>query len=469
MSTTPVPHDSQLPDVASLPLPPGPRGDTFLGSTLDFKESPLEFAVYAQKAYGDVVRFRVGPSTWYLVSDPALIMELMVDRAQEFRKPAVARRLWEKFLGNGVLTTEGEVWRRQTRLIRPAFKAGRIAAYGETMVAYTERLMADWAEGEQVDIGEAMVSLTLEVVAKTLFDADVRHGSAKVGEAMRVLNVEMLNHIYFPVPLPTWWPSAGNRRKMKAIRDIEDIVRSVISERRSGGEDKGDLLSMLVFSEDESGDRLDDKEIRDQAMTLFFAGHETTAHALTWAWLLLARHPAVTTRLQADIDAVTQGEPLTLAHLKQLPYLSAVVDESMRILPSVWVFMKEPVETTHLGGYRIPKGGQIMISPYVVQHDARWFPSPETFDPDRFSKERAKQIPRGAYVPFSGGSRICAGRNFALMEMRLILGTLVQRLTPEVPDDYVPVKEAVLSMQPKNGMPATVRFRSRSTLQEDGA
>lgn len=449
------------PLVHTLEPPPGPRGDTLLGSALDFKESPLHYACYLQKAYGDVARFRMGPSSWVLVSDPALVWEMMVDRATEFQKPAVARRLWEKFLGDGLLTTEGEVWRRQNRLIRPAFRKGRIAAYADTMVAYTERMMADWTEGASLDLGEEMVTLTLEIVAKTLFDADVREGAAKVGEAMKVLNVEMLNHIYMPVPLPRWWPSKANKRKMKAIADIESIVRDVMQERRAGGEDKGDLLSMLVFSQDDAGDGLSDREIRDQAMTLFFAGHETTAHALTWAWYLLARHPAVTARLQADIDRVTQGAPLTVATLKELPYLAQVADECMRILPSVWVFMKEPVETTHLGRYRIDKGTQIMISPYVLQHDARWFPSPETFDPDRFSPERVKSIPKGAYVPFSGGSRICAGRNFALMEMRLILGTLVQRLTPEVPVDLVPEKEAVLSMQPKDGLPATIRFRPR--------
>jgi len=445
--------------VQSLPLPPGPRGDILLGSALDFKESPLHYACYLQKAYGDVVRFRMGPSVWALVSDPKLVWDMMVHRAHEFRKPAVARRLWEKFLGDGLLTTEGPEWRRQNRLIRPAFRKGRIQAYGDTMVAYTERMMADWTDGETLDLGEAMVSLTLEVVAKTLFDADVRAGAATVGEAMKVLNVEMLNHIYMPVPLPRWWPSAANKRKMKAISDIENIVRDVMNDRRRGGVDRGDLLSMLVFSTDESGDSLSDKEIRDQAMTLFFAGHETTAHALTWAWFLMARNPEVTRRVQADIDRVTGGKPLTVAMLKQLPYLAQVADECMRMLPSVWVFMKEPVQTTQLGDYRIEKGTQIMISPYVLQHDARWFPSPETFDPDRFSAERMKQIPKGAYVPFSGGSRICAGRNFALMEMRLILGTMLQRMTPTVPEDHIPTKEAVLSMQPKDGLPATIRFR----------
>jgi cytochrome P450 len=194
-------------------------------------------------------------------------------------------------------------------------------------------------------------------------------------------------------------------------------------------------------------------------MTLFFAGHETTAHAMTWAWYLLAKYPKVTARLQREIDAVTGGGRLTVEHLKAIPYLDWVVSEGMRILPSVWVFMKEPTQDTTLRGVRIPKGAPILISPYVLQHDARWFPSPETFDPERFSPERVGSIPKGAYVPFSGGSRTCLGRGFAMMEAQLIIGTLAQRLQPTVPVDYVPTKQAVLSLQPEGGLPIDVVLR----------
>lgn len=451
--------EDELQEAGAARVAPGPRGDLLLGSSLDLKQSPLEYVCYLQRAYGDVVRFRIGPSHWYLVSHPDDIWDILVKKAGSFQKPRIARRLWEKFLGDGILTAEGEDWQRLHRLMRPAFHRQRIEAYGEVTVAYTRRLLEGWTEGQELEVDDTMVGLTLEIVAKTLFDADVREDAQRVGLAMHVLNEAMLEHIYSPLPVPRWWPSQTNKRKLKAIGDIEALVAGFIAERRATGLDKGDLLSMLVFARTEEDEPLSDREVRDQAMTLFFAGHETTAHALSWAWYLLARHPEVTARLQADLDRVTGGGPLTVAHLRELPYLDMAIKESLRILPSVWVFMKEPVEDVVIGGYKVPKGAQIMISAYAVQHDARWFPSPETFDPERFSPERAKQIPNGAYVPFNAGQRVCIGKAFAMMELRLIVGTLLQRLTPAIPAGHVARKQAVMSMQPEGGLPGIVRFR----------
>ena len=442
-------------------IAPGPRGDTLLGSTLDFKDRPLHFLQYLHQAYGDVVRFRVGAQQWYLIAHPDHIWDMMTRRADVFLKPRIAKRLWDKFLGDGLLTTEGETWKRLHKLVRPSFHRHRIASYGEIMVDYTHRMLDEWEEGQRVDMDQAMVSLTLEIVAKTLFDADVRHGADTVAQAMHVLNREMLEHIHMPVPVPRWWPSERNERKLKAIDDIESIVRGVIDDRRKTKEDRGDLLSMLVLSEDADGERLTDREVRDQAMTLFFAGHETTAHAMTWAWYLFATAPRVVERLQADIDRVTGGNRLAIEHLGDLPYLEMAVKEAMRIRPAVWVYMKEPSEDVEIGGYHIPKGSPIMISPFVTQHDPRWFPSPQTFDPDRFSEERATCIPNGAYVPFSGGSRVCLGKSFAMMEARLILGTMLQLLHPRIPEGHRPIMHAALSMQPEGGLPAEISFRER--------
>jgi len=443
----------------ALKTPPGPRGNLLLGSTLQFKEQPLRYICKVAEEYGDVSRFRVGPSYWYLITHPEDIQDAMTKRADIFLKPRIAKRLWEKFLGDGLLTTEGHVWKRQHKLVLPAFHRHRITAYGEIMVDYTHRMLDDWPAGERLDLDAQMVTLTLEIVAKTLFDTDVRHGAEAVGSAMEVLNKEMLEHIYMPIPVPKWWPSKRNKRKLSAIEDIEAIVRNITAERRAAGEDRGDLLSMLLMSEDETGDKLTDTEVRDQIMTLFFAGHETTAHAMTWAWYTLSQHPEVTARIQADIDQITGGDRLTVAHLRELPYLDQVVNEAMRFLPSVWVFIKEPKEDVEVRGFRIPKGAPVLISPYVTHHDARWYPEPMRFDPDRFSKERIKEIPGGAYFPFSGGQRICIGKSFALMEMRLILGTMLQRMQPSVPEDYTMEWKAELSLHPDGPLPIDVISR----------
>jgi cytochrome P450 len=446
---------------------PGPRGDFFLGSTLDFKDRPLRFIRYVANAYGDVSRFRVGPSYWYLLTHPEDIRDAMTTRSHIFLKPNIAKRLWKKFLGDGLLTTEGETWRRQHGLVLPAFHRQRIEAYGDVMVAYTHRMVDQWEEGADLDLDAEFVSLTLEIVAKTLFDADVRAGAAAVGEAMNILNKEMLEHIHQPLPVPKWWPSARNRRKLSAIKTIEDIVWGLIHERRESGEDKGDLLSMLLLSKDANGESLTDVEIRDQAMTIFFAGHETTAHAMSWAWYLLSQHPQIVARLQADIDRVSGGERLTTGHLRELPYLEQMVNEAMRFLPSVWLFIKQPTEDVIYRGFRIPKGATVLFSPYVTHHDPRWFPSPETFDPDRFSKERVKQIPQGAYIPFSGGQRICIGKSFALMEMRLILGSMLQRLNPCVDSDYHLAWKAELSLHPEGPLPIRVISRKKKEASPD--
>ena len=444
----------------SAPPPPGPRGGLLLGSTLDFKQQPLHYLEYVHRAYGDVARFRVGPSWWYLVAHPEHIWDIMTRRSDVFLKPQLARRLWDKFLGHGLLTTEGDTWKRQHRLVLPALHRRRISAYGETMVRYTDAMVDLWADGESLDFDEAMVKLTLAIVAKALFDADVSDGAEQVGAAMHVLQQEMLEHIHMPIPVPRWWPSARNRRKLRAVEDMEDVVRGVIEARRSAGEDRGDLLSMLLLARDEAGESLTDKEIRDQSMTLFFAGHETTAHAMTWMWFLLARNPAVTARLVEDIDEVTRGQALSLAHLGQLPFLEQTVKEAMRLLPSVWVYMKEPTEDVEVGGYLIPKGSPVLISPWVTHRDPRWFPSPQTFDPDRFAPERQKTLPHGAYIPFSGGQRICIGKSFAMMEAQLVMGRLLQRVRPEVPAEHQPRMKSELSNHPEGGLPVVVRLRT---------
>jgi len=446
---------------SAVDLPPGPRGQLLLGSTMPFKDSPLRYIQMLHEEYGDVVRFQIGVQHWNLIVNPADIWDICVKRQANFTKPHLVGRLWSQFLGNGLLSSDGEFWKRQHKMIRPGFHRERIHAYGETMVSYTHRMIDGWEDGEAREMSAEMMALTLEVVAKTLFDADVREDASTVGEAMTILNQVMLEHIHFPVPVPKWWPSASNKRKVKAVEDIESIILRIIGERRGEGVDRGDLLSMLVFARDDDGEGMTPTQLRDEAMTLFFAGHETTAMALSWMWYLMATERTHQEKLREEVDRVLGDRPAEVGDLKEMPYLDLVVKESMRILPAVWTFMRAPREDEVVGGYRIPKGEVLLISPYVTHHDARFFVDPDVFRPERFVREEAETFAPGAYIPFAVGQRMCIGKSFAEMEARLILATMVQRLDIQVTPGFKAELEPVLSLHPKGGLPGVVKVRKR--------
>jgi len=439
---------------------PGPKNPFGVTTTLNFVKQPLDFVLKGAREYGDIFKFRMGFDNWYVLCSAEFIHEATVLQAARFHKPKIARRLWKHFLGDGILTAEEGDWKRQHQLMQPGFHKKRIDAYGEVMVDYAERMVDTWAHGGVRDMPEDMSSITLGIVAKTLFDMDVNDDiTATVGDAMRTLNQTMTEHINMPLPVPKWWPSKTNKRKFNAIGNVEEILRRVIAERREEGKDRGDLLSMLVFARDEAGEGMSDKELRDQSMTLFFAGHETTAMALVWMTYLLSQHPDVVVRLRQEIHAAAGSRSLRVDDLPQLPYLEMVVKESMRILPSVWSFMKEPIEDVRMGDYVIPKGSMVFISPYVTQHDPRYFPDPEVFRPERFTRENEKKLPKGAYVPFSAGSRVCIGKAFAMMEAKLILGTLVRAVDFVLPEGHEVTFLPQLSLHPKGGLPMKILKR----------
>lgn len=452
--------------------PPGSRGHLLWGDTVRFGKDQLGFLEQLKRTFGDVARFRFLFADWVVVSDPELIYEITVSRAASFNKAKINSKIFEFFLGNGVLSSDGEYWKRQHKLMLPGFHRKRIDAYGEVMARYTRELCASWQPGQTRDFRDDMTELTLRIVAKTLFDADVQTDASAFGSAMKVINDVLVEHVHFPVRLPRWVPFERNRRKFRAIDDIERVVLGVVDERRKSGADRGDLLSMLIQARDESGAGMSDKELRDESMTLFFAGHETTAHALTWMWYLLCKHPEVEARVVAELDEVLAGRDPTVADLDRLPYLEQVVKESMRLLPSVWSFVREPTSDVQLGEYRVPAGTCLFISSYLVHRDARWYPDPLRFDPERFTRENERKIPRGAYLPFSMGPRVCLGKQFAMMEARLVLATLLQRLRPALAPGHEPELQAALSLQPRHGLSITVTPRAparHQPLQESRA
>jgi cytochrome P450 len=449
--TTHAAHSRPVPSPGgSLPL---------VGHLLGFQPQPLDFCLRAKREYGDLVRIRVATNDWYVLSAPRHVHRVLVTEASNFEKPALAKRLWKPFLGNGIVASDGPYWKRQHKLILPGFHKKRIDGYGEAMVRLTEAMVAGWTPGERRDICNDFTDLTLAIVAKTLFDADVSGKARHVGHLMDVINQLLVDHIHMPVELPRWWPSQGNRRKVSALDDFRRVVREIIEERRASGVDHGDLLSTLVFARDEAGKSMTDSEIHDEAVTLFFAGHETTSIALTYMWYLLATHQDVQEKVKKEIESVVGDRPLTVTDLPKLPYLDMVVKESMRILPPVWSYMRAPIEDFIVDDYTIPSRAIVFISPFILQHDRRSFPDPETFRPERFLPAEEAKIPQGAYVPFAAGPRVCLGKNFAMMEARLVLGTLVQHCRITIPDDYEIVFFPRLALRPKHGMPSDVELR----------
>jgi len=441
------------------PMPPGWQSPLALYPMERMQHHAAEFMVELQAEHGDVSMFRMLGHPWVLVNDPDAIYEILTKRADKFHKAAVNPKIFRSFLGYGILSADGEAWRRSHKMMMPAFHKKRIDEYARVMVDFTRDMLDGWQADEDRDVCADMNALTLAIVAKTLFDADVRGADAEtVGRAMLTINEVLVEHIQMPIPFPRWWPSPKNRRKVKAVDAIDAIVRRTIRERRESGEDRGDLLSMMLLSRDEEGLGMSETQLRDEAMTIFFAGHETTAHALTWAWYLLATHPHVTAKAQEEVDRVLGGRPAGLADIKEMTYVERVVKEVMRLLPSVYVFMREPIEDVVVGGYTLKKGWYILISPFVLHRNER-FEDPLEFRPERWTKEMEKGLHKGAYVPFSAGARVCLGKVFAVMELKLIIATMLQRLTPRIPEGHEPVLLQQLSLNPKDGLPAIVDLR----------
>jgi len=408
-------------------LPQGPAGHPLLGTLRDFQRDQLAFYASCAHDYGDVVPTRFGPVRVLLIYHPDAIEEVLVTRSRDFVKsPGV--RVLRPLLGEGLLRSEGSVWLRQRRLVQPAFHRQRLADYGEIMTAYTERRLVDWKDCQVVDVHAEMMALTLEIVAKTLFDADVSNQTGSVGHAANVLSEHFGARLRSFRLLPHWVPTPANLRSAQAIRRLDQVIYGMIATRRSSGEDRGDLLSILLHAQDaDDGTGMTDRQVRDEAMTLFMAGHETTAVALSWTWYLLGQHPQVEARVAEEVRAVLGGRAPAMADLPNLTYTARVVTESMRLYSPVYVMGRQAARPTEVAGYPVARNVVVVMPTWIVHRDARWFDEPEAFRPERWADERARPLPRFAYFPFGGGPRQCIGNAFAMMEAVLVLATIAQR------------------------------------------
>jgi cytochrome P450 len=412
--------------------------------------------VRVARRYGDVTKFRFGLYDEYLLAHPDHVHRVLVSEHESFTK---GRALTEakRILGEGLLTSEGELHRRQRQLIQPVLAHRRIGAYGETMVAAAERAAARWGDRQELDVHAEMSRLTLSIVARTLFDADVEGQAAEIGVALTD-SIETLNRFMLPFSgLLERFPNPTARRLRRARTRLDETIYGLIAERRAGQSGNGDLLSLLLEAGDEADPpaRMSDEQVRDEAMTIFLAGHETTAVALTWAWYLLARNPTVEARLHEELERELGGRSPAVADLGRLEYCERMLAEAIRLFPPAWVIGRRARVDVEVGGYRIPAGSIVILSPFVTHRDARWYPDPLRFDPDRFAAEARAGRPRYAYFPFGGGPRVCIGEGFAWMEARLLLATLAQRVRfLRTTGDDVRLQPRV-TLRPRGGLPMT--------------
>jgi cytochrome P450 len=437
------------------PLPPGPRGRLLSGHLPDLRRDPLGLYLRTAREYGDVATLRFGFRRIHLVSHPDLVEEVLVTRARNFTKH-YGLRMNRRLLGNGLLTSEGDFWLRQRRLVQPAFSRERVASYAAVMVGYADRLTAGWRDGETRDLHADMTRLTLEIIAKTLFDADVAGQARAVGEAMAELAGAFNARFTSLLRLPAMLPTPANLRRERAARRLDGILYELIKQRRTV-RGRGDLLGTLLEAADEAdGTGMTDRQLRDEAMTLFLAGHETTALALSWTWHLLARHPEAAVELAEEVRAVLGGRPPAADDLPRLRYAEMVVQETMRLYPPAYVIGRQAVEECVLGGYHIPAGGTVLMSQYVLHRDPRFFDDPERFFPGRWADGLARRLPKYAYFPFGGGPRVCIGNTFALMEAVLVVAAVARRFRFTAPAGPPPRPRPAITLRPEGPVLLTV-------------
>jgi cytochrome P450 len=424
----------------------------------EYARDPLGFLSRCVREYGDVVELRFMGQPIYLLADPGLIEYVLVENNRNFTKTRILKRN-RRLLGEGLLISEGEFWRRQRRLAQPAFHRKRVAAYGEVMAAFAERSLGAWRDGQTIDVHEEMMHLTLEIVAKCLFDADVGARATDVGKAMKVA-LEDFSSQRRLLRIPKGIPTPHNIRFEMAARRLDGVVSAIIENRRKSEEDRGDLLSILMLAEDDCGERMTDKQLRDEVMTLFLAGHETTANALSWTFWLLSLNPEVEHELAEELARVLGGRPPTTSDLPTLPYVECVLKESMRLYPPAWVVGREAIAECEVGGYRMAAGTTALMSQWIVHRDHRYHEDPERFDPDRWTAQYEKALPRFAYFPFGGGPRQCIGASFAMTEACLILAAVAQRFKMELAPGQRVEPYASITLRPEKGIRMTLVERS---------
>ena len=433
-----------------------------MGVAFELRLDPLALLRRVAREYGDIASIRVPLGTRILLNNPGYIEQVLVVQQGKFHKSTLTKQVTERMLGQGLLISEGDFWRRQRRLAQPAFHRGRINEYAAPMVEIAQAHIQNWRDGESRDVAHAMTALTLDIAVRTLFGTTLSGEPEKVGRAMTFLMRHQLGRQRSPFRVPASWPTPRNRRAVREVEFLDSLVYRIIEERRaqSSSNHHNDLLSMLMGAMDEDGSQMTPKQLRDETMTLFLAGHETTALTLSWTWYLLSQNPAAEARLEEELRGVLGGRAPEVADLMRLPYLQAVLNEVLRLYPPAYVLARTSIAPCTIGGYDIPVGTTILMSQWVMHRDARYFDDPDSFRPERWLDGLADRLPAGVYLPFGDGPRRCIGQGFALLEAALVIGTIAQRFRFRLVPGHPVVPEPLVTLRPRHGIRMTLHERN---------
>lgn len=439
--------------------PPGPRGLELLRLMFGISRDPLGLFERMARVYGDVVLLPLPFRNRVLVSHPDLIEQVLVIQQHKFHKSVFAKQVIEPLLGQGLLLSEGDFWRRQRRLAQPAFHRARVNEYAGTMVEQALTHIRTWKNGEARDLADEMMLLTLAIAVKTLFGAEVDSEANRVGESLSYLMRYQIGRVRAAIRLPETWLTKGKRRADAEYQYLDSLVYRIIAERRASGVLGRDVLSLLMGAMDEDGSQMTPRQLRDETMTLFLAGHETTALTLSWTWYLLSQNPAAEARLHEELAQVLGGRPPQVEDIPRLPYLDAVIREALRLYPPAYILSRTAIEPFELGGYRFSKGVTVLMLPWIMHRQARYFAEPELFRPERWLDGLAERLPAYAYFPFGGGPRRCIGQGFALMEAALLVGAIAQRFRFRLAPGHPVVPEPLITLRAKHGMRMEIHAR----------
>jgi len=435
---------------------PGPKGWPFLGSLLEMRKNPMTLMMQAALGYGGIAQIKLGPERAFLVSDPDFLKYVYQDHVKNFVKQTKAWRMFRLIFGEGLLTSDGELWRRQRRLMQPSFHREKIAGFTQVMSAATQTMLEAWkavSPGTPLDISPEMMRLTLQIVGETLLGINMSADSEIVSRALPILLEETSYQVRRLVRLPMAFPSPRHLRFRRALAEMKGVGMRVIQARKAHPEKAADLLEMLMDAKDEeNGKSMSTEQLLDEVLTIFVAGHETTANALTWTWYLLSQNPEVEKKFFKEIDEALQGKTPVFEDLPKLQYVERVFKEGLRLYPPAWFVGRLVLEDDEIGGYSIPAGSMVFLSPYVTHHSPRIWKDPERFDPDRFLPENFSKMHRFAYIPFGAGPRQCIGNHFAIMEAQIILASIAQKYRLKLVPGQRIEKDPMITLRPKYGM-----------------